>query len=115
MLTGVPGSAPASTWPGGQVPDTVAERVRLGVAQVGLVVEAEEPCPGGEVGGDVRCEGPSLVDLPGLGGEVAQAHGLGGADSVGLDGGVVALERVDELLVLAAGDSRRRNLRTCRL
>src|SRR5690242_11816708 len=52
--------------PGGQVPDPVAERVRLGVPQVRLVVQAEEPGPGGEVGGDVRREDPSFVDLPGL-------------------------------------------------
>ena len=76
MLTGVPGSAPASTWPGGQVPDTVAERVRLGVAQVGLVVEAEEPCPGGEVGGDVRCEGPSLLTCQVLEGRLRRPMAL---------------------------------------
>jgi hypothetical protein len=48
--------------PGGDVPDAVAERVRLGVPEFFLVVEAEEPCPGGEVGGDVRGEDPALVD-----------------------------------------------------
>ncbi|MGH3259527.1 MAG: hypothetical protein ACRDOU_29685, partial [Streptosporangiaceae bacterium] len=36
-------------------------------------------------------------------GEVPQAHRFRGADAVGLDGGVVALEHVDELRVLAAG------------
>jgi hypothetical protein len=44
--------------PGGDVPDSVAERVRLGVLQVIVVVEAEEPGPGGEVGRDVRGGGP---------------------------------------------------------
>jgi hypothetical protein len=43
-----------------------AECVRLGVPQVRLVMEAEEPGPGGEVGGDVRGEDPSFVDLPGF-------------------------------------------------
>ena len=48
--------------PGWQVPDPVAERVRLGVAEFGVVGVAEEAGPGGEVGGDVRGEDPSLVD-----------------------------------------------------
>jgi hypothetical protein len=51
---------------GGDVPDPVAERVRLGVPESFLVVEAEEAGPGGEVGGDVRGQDPALVDLPGL-------------------------------------------------
>jgi hypothetical protein len=66
------------------------------------------PGPRGEVGGDVRGEDPSLVDLPGFRREVPQAHGLRGADAVGLDGGVVAVQHVDELRVVAArnaGDS----------
>jgi hypothetical protein len=29
-------------------------------------VQAEEPCPGGQVGGDVRGKDPAGVDLPGL-------------------------------------------------
>jgi hypothetical protein len=48
---------------GGDAPDPVAERVRGGVLQVRLVVEAEEAGPGGEVGGDVRREDPAFVDL----------------------------------------------------
>jgi hypothetical protein len=47
--------------PGRDVPDRVAERVRLGVPQFRLVVEAEEPGPGGEVGCDVRGEDPPLL------------------------------------------------------
>ena len=38
-------------------------------------------------------------------GRFAQSHGLGGADAVGLDGGVVAVEHVDELRVVAARDA----------
>src|SRR5215472_938952 len=80
---------------GGQVPDPVAERVRLRILQLRLVMEADEPGPGGEVGGDVRREGPALVNLPRLAGKVAQSHGLRGPDAVGLDGGVVAVGDVD--------------------
>jgi hypothetical protein len=87
---------------GGEVPDPVAERVRLGIPEVLLVVESEEAGPGGEVGGDVRGQHPSLVDLPGFRGQVAQAYGLGGADAVGLDGGVVAVQDVDVLRVVAS-------------
>ena len=50
---------------GGKVPDPVAERVGLGVLEVFLVVEAQEPGPGGEVGGDVGGRHPAAVDLPG--------------------------------------------------
>src|SRR6185437_3723699 len=99
-LAGVGGEA------GGDVPDAVAERVRLCVPQFLVVVVAEEAVPGGEVGGDVRGDDPSCVDLPRLGRQVAQAHGLGGADAVGLDGGVVAVQGVDELGVVAARDLR---------
>jgi hypothetical protein len=56
--------------PGGQVPDPVAERAGVGVAEAGVVAVAEEAGPGGEVGGDVRGEDPSGVDLPGLGGSL---------------------------------------------
>jgi hypothetical protein len=88
---------------GGQVPDPVTERVRGGVPEFGLVVEADEAGPGGEVGGDVRGEDPAAVDFPGLRRKIPESHGLGGADAAGPGGGVVALEHVDELGVLAAG------------
>jgi hypothetical protein len=52
--------------PGGQVPDPVAERVRVGVREFLVVAVAEEAGPGGEVGGDVRGEHPAGVDLPGF-------------------------------------------------
>jgi hypothetical protein len=52
--------------PGRQVPDPVAERVRVGVAEFLVVVVAEEAGPGGEVSGDVRRDDPSFVDLPGF-------------------------------------------------
>src|SRR6266536_2875568 len=42
--------------PGGQVPQPVAQRVRLGVLQVVTVVEAEQPAPGGKIGGDVGAD-----------------------------------------------------------
>ncbi len=51
---------------GGEVPDPVAERIWGGVLQLIVVVEAEEAGPGGEVGGDVRGDHPSGVDLPGF-------------------------------------------------
>jgi len=50
--------------PGGDVPDPVAERVRVGFPQVLMVVKAEEAGPGGQVGGDVRRDDPARVDLP---------------------------------------------------
>ena len=53
--------------PGRQMPDAVAERVRVRVAEFGVVAVAEEAGPGGEVGGDARRDDPSRVDLPGLG------------------------------------------------
>jgi hypothetical protein len=59
-LTGVMGE------PGGEVPDPVAERVRVGIPQVLIVSAAEEAGPGGQVGGDVRGDDPAAVDLPGL-------------------------------------------------
>jgi hypothetical protein len=54
--------------PGGDVPDPVAERVRVGFPQVLIVAVAEEAGPGGQVGGDVRRDDPAAVDLPGLDG-----------------------------------------------
>jgi hypothetical protein len=51
---------------GREVPDSVAERVRLGFLQVGAVVEAQQPAPGGKVSGDVGGEDPAAVDLPGF-------------------------------------------------
>ena len=75
--------------PGGDVPDPVAECVRVGFPQVRIVVVAQEAGPGGQVGGDVRGDDPAFVDLPGFRGEVAQAHGLGGADAARLDDGVL--------------------------
>jgi len=86
------------------VPNPVAERVRAGFPQL-VVVAAEEAGPGGEVGGDVRGNDPAGVDLPGLRGEVAQAHGLGGADACGLDGGVFAVHGVDVLGMVAGRDA----------
>ena len=56
--------------PGGDVPDPVAERFRVGVAEFVVVVVAEEAGPCGEVGGDVRGEDPAGVDLPGFRGSL---------------------------------------------
>jgi hypothetical protein len=47
---------------GGRVPDPVAERFLVPVAEFGVVVVAEEAGPGG----DVRRDDSSCVDLPGL-------------------------------------------------
>jgi hypothetical protein len=91
--------------PGGDVPDSVAECVRVGVAEFIVVMAAEEAGPGGEGGGDVRGEDPAGVDLPGFRGEVPQAHGLGGADAARLDDGVLAVDGVDVLGVVAAGNA----------
>src|SRR5215470_7625120 len=98
-LAGVPGQA------GGNVPYAVAERVRVGVPQIRIVAKAEEAGPGGQVGGDVRGDDPAAVDLPGLRWQVAQAHGLGGADAAGLHDGVLAVGHVDVLRVVAARDA----------
>ena len=46
---------------GGDVPDPVAERVRLGVLEPVAAVQAEEAGPGGEVSGDVRRRHPWAV------------------------------------------------------
>ena len=51
---------------GGYVPHPVAERGRLGVLQPVLVVEAQEPRPGGQVRGDARGQDPTAVDQPRL-------------------------------------------------
>ena len=83
----------------------VAERVRVGFPQVRVVAVAEEAGPGGQVGGDVRGDDPAAVDLPGLRREVPQAHGLRGADAAGLDDGVLAVDDVDVLRVVAARDA----------
>src|SRR4051795_4567314 len=91
--------------PGREVPDPVAESTGVCVAELGVVAVAEEAGPGGEVSGDVRRDDPAAVDLPGLGGKGAQSHGLGGAHSGGLDAGVLAVQDVDELRVMAAGDA----------
>jgi len=40
--------------------DSVAQGVGFGVNKVGLVVQAEEPGPGVQIGGDVRGEDPAL-------------------------------------------------------
>jgi hypothetical protein len=52
--------------PGGNVPDAVTERIGVGFPQVLVVAEAEEPRPGGQVGGDVRGDDPAAVDRPGF-------------------------------------------------
>jgi hypothetical protein len=62
--------------PAGDAPDPVTERVKLCVAEFWLVVEGKEAGPGCEVGGDVRGEDPSLVDLLGLAGKVARPMAL---------------------------------------
>jgi hypothetical protein len=90
--------------PGRQVRDPVAERVRVCATEFLVAAVAEEAGTGGEVGGDVRGEDPSCVDLPSLRGEVAQAHGLGSVDPGRLDGGVVAVQHVDVLGMVAARD-----------
>jgi hypothetical protein len=54
----------------GEVPDPVAERVRVGIAEFAVSGVAEEAGPGGEVGGDVRRDDPAAVDLPGLRGSL---------------------------------------------
>jgi len=51
---------------GREVPDPVAQRVRLGFLEVGAVVEAQQPVPGGQVSGDVGGQDPAAVDLPGF-------------------------------------------------
>jgi hypothetical protein len=80
--------------PGGQVPDPVAEGVRVRGAEL-AVVQSEKAGPCCEVGGDVRGQDPADVDLPGLRREVPQPHGLGGTDAAGLDDGVLAVQDAD--------------------
>ena len=99
LLAGVGGQAR------GEVPDPVAEGVRVGVAGSGSPWKPEEAGPGGEVGGDVRRGDPPCVDLPGLRWQAAQAHGFRGADAGGLDDRVLAVHHVDVLRVVAAGDA----------
>src|SRR5215813_9310655 len=99
---------------GGDVPDPVAERVRVGFPQVRVVAEAEQAGPGREVGGDVRGDDPAAVDLPGLRRQPAQPHGLGGADAAGLDAGVLAVDDVDVLGMVAARDAADTGVRDVR-
>ena len=49
--------------PGGQAEQPVAQRIRLGVLEVVAVVQAQQPAPGGQVGGDVGGKYPAAVDL----------------------------------------------------
>ena len=50
--------------PGGQRPQPVAQRARLGVLEVVAVVQAQEPAPGGQVGGDVARPAPARSPPP---------------------------------------------------
>lgn len=56
--------------------EPVAHGVGFGVGEAGLVVQAEEPGPGVQVGGEVRGQHPAPVDVPGLGREVVQSQSL---------------------------------------
>ena len=56
--------------PGRDMPQPVTEGVRLGVLKVADVVQAQEPAPGLQVGGDVRGRDPAAVDPPGLRGNI---------------------------------------------
>jgi hypothetical protein len=49
---------------GEDVPDPVAERIRVGFPQALVIAEAEEARPRREIGGDVRGYDPTAVDLP---------------------------------------------------
>jgi hypothetical protein len=80
----------------GQVPEATPRRVWFGVAEVGLVVQTEQPGPGVEVGGEIAGEDPATVDGPGLRRQVPQTGGLVGADPV-LDSGVASVQHVDPL------------------
>src|SRR6266568_3383157 len=53
--------------PGGQAQQPVAQRVRLGVLEILLVVEAEQAAPGGQVGGEAGGQHPAAVHRPGFG------------------------------------------------
>src|SRR5215469_7836070 len=75
---------------------------RVGVPRVRVVAVAEETGPGREVGGDVRGDDAAAVGLPGPRRQGAKPHGLGGADAAGLDDGVLAVDDVDVLRVVAA-------------
>ena len=48
----------------GRLEQPVAQRVRLGVLEVVAVVQAQQPAPGGQVGGEVGGQYPAAVDLP---------------------------------------------------
>jgi hypothetical protein len=89
---------------GRKVVEAQAHRVRLGTFEAVLAVKGEQPQPRVEIGGEVRGEHPACVDLSRLRGQVRQPHVLVGADVV-FDLGVVAVQCVEELDLVGAGDA----------
>ncbi|WP_225859341.1 hypothetical protein [Streptomyces albicerus] len=89
---------------GRKVVEAQAHRVRLGTFEAVLAVQGEQPRPRVEIGGEVRGEHPACVDLTRLRGQVRQPHVLVGADVV-FDLGVVAVQCVEELDLVRAGDA----------
>jgi hypothetical protein len=90
-------------------PDPVAERVRVSVAEAGVIVEAEEAGPWQGGRGDVGCDDPADVDLQCFRLRFRRPMGPGGADAFGLRRNVLAVEgdnpvrkRRLDLLVCAA-------------
>ena len=62
--------------------DAVAERVDLAAGQLGMVGEADQLCPGDQIGCGQDDFQPGSVGLGAVTGQVGQAGGLGLADAV---------------------------------
>jgi len=90
---------------GWDVPDPVAERVRVGFPQVRVVVAARRRVQAARSARCFAAMTQPLLTCQVLGGEVAQAHGLGCADAAGLDDCVLAVDGVDVLGVVASPDA----------
>jgi hypothetical protein len=84
------GAACAVDEAGGDVQQPVAQGLRLGFGEIGLVVQENALGPGDEVDRDQRADQPRLVDRELPGGEPAHAGVLAGADAV-FDAGVAAV------------------------
>jgi hypothetical protein len=89
-----PDAAAAAHEAGGDVQQPVAQRLRFGLGQRGIVVEQDGLRPRDEVDGGQRAGQPGLVDRESFGRELAEAGVLAASDAV-FDAGVGAVPRVE--------------------
>jgi hypothetical protein len=86
---------------GGDVQQSVAQRLRFGAGQARVVVEQDGLSPGDEVDRGQRAGEPGLVDRELAGWESAQAGVFAASDAV-LDSGVAAVAGVEPGVVSVA-------------